>query len=95
MVLTQVEELGCTASWSIRVFQISIALLLGFAGLVAGQTPTIGNCTVLPADGQRIALEEPRYHRVSTRGTLMIRRLEARESPCLIAARHCSAARPL
>src|ERR1019366_8721419 len=25
MVLTQVEELGCTGSWSIRVFQISSA----------------------------------------------------------------------
>jgi hypothetical protein len=29
---------------------VSIALLLGFSGLASAQTPTIGNCTVLPAD---------------------------------------------
>lgn len=29
---------------------VSIALLLGSAGLVAAQTPTIGKCSVLPAD---------------------------------------------
>lgn len=29
---------------------VPIALLLGFAGLASAQTPTIGNCTVLPAD---------------------------------------------
>ena len=29
---------------------VTMALLLGFASLASAQTPTIGNCTVLPAD---------------------------------------------
>src|ERR1700722_19800219 len=77
MVLTQVEELGCTGSWSMRVFQI----------LSAGRTghfPMVGVCPFArlanPSNtiatmffksdtpvALRIAREGSSYHRVTTR----------------------------
>src|ERR1700733_10104986 len=36
--------------WSVALKNIVAIVLLGFASLANGQTPTIGKCTVLPAD---------------------------------------------